>query len=123
LETGLPVVKTKFNSLFPSPESLTDASSETENTKLTPGGVAVLRGSLLKFDPNDVQQGIFFVAADNPAEEIRADKYATIRSSEVNFQIPALEAKDYILTVKSAYYSWTKVRKGEMENVLRAMSE
>jgi len=122
LETRLPTVKTKFNSLYPFPEALSDVSSETENGKLTIGGVAVLRGSLLKFDPLDVQQGIFFVAADNPAEEIRAEKYSTIRSNEVNFQIPELEPKDYILIVKSSYYSWSKVRKGEMDNVLKVES-
>jgi len=118
LEKGLPVVKTKLNRLFPSPEILTDASTETDNSKITAGGVAILRGSLLKFNPQDSQQGIFFTAADNPAEEIRAANYATIRSNEVNFQIPALEPKDYILSVKSTYYSWSSLRKGEMEYIL-----
>jgi len=118
LEKGLSAVKTKLNRLFPSPEILTDASTETDNSRITPAGVAVLRGSLLKFDPQDVQQGIFFIAADNPTEEIRVENYATIRSNEVNFQIPALEPKDYILVVKSSYYGWSTVRKGELDCTL-----
>jgi len=122
LEKGLSTVKTRLNRLFPSPEIFTDASSGTDNSKITGGGVAILRGSLLKFDPQDSQQGIFFTAADNPAEETRVENYATIRSTEVNFQVPALEPKDYILSVKSTYYSWTSVRKGEMEYVLTAGS-
>jgi hypothetical protein len=100
------------------PEILTDSSTETENSKITSGGSAVLRGSLLRFDPQDTRQGIFFVAADNPAEEIRVDIYITIRSTEVTLQIPVLEPKNYILIVKSSYYSRTSVRKGEMDCVL-----
>ena len=122
LEKGLASVKTKLNRLFPSPDVLTDSTSDTENSRITSGGIAVLRGSLLKFDPKDSQQGIFFVAADNPAEEIRAENYTTIRSNEVNFQIPALDTKNYFLVVKSDYYSWTNVRKGEMESILTVES-
>jgi len=118
LEKGLSPVKTKLNRLFPSPEILTDSTTETDNSKITSGGGAVLRGSLLKFDPQDVQQGIFFVAADNPAEEIRVQVYQTVRSNEVSFTIPVLVPKDYVLIVKSSYYSWSTVRKGEMENLL-----
>jgi len=78
-----------------------------------------LRGSLLKFNTQDAQQGIFFAAADNPAEEVRVQVYQTVRSNEVSFTIPALEPKDYFLIVKSSYYGWSNVRKGEMENLLR----
>ena len=118
LEKGLSAVKTKLNRLSPSPEIFTDAGTVTDNGRITPAGVAVLRGSLLKFDPKDGEQGIFFVAADNPAEEIRVENYTTIRSNEVNFQIPALEPKDYILVVKSSYYGWSTVRKGELDGTL-----
>ena len=117
LEKGLSVVKTRLNRLFPSPEILTDATTGTDNSKVTSKGVAILRGNLLKFDPQDSQQGIFFTAADNPAGEIRVDNYASIRSNEVSFQIPALEPKDYTLSVKSTYF-WSNVRKGEMESML-----
>jgi hypothetical protein len=118
LEKNLSTVKTKLNKLFPSPEILTDGSTETENRRITPAGLAVLRGSLLKFDPKDVQQGIFFIATDNPAEETRAEIYTTLRSNEINFQIPALQPKDYTLVVKSSYYSWSIARKGELEYTL-----
>jgi len=118
MEKELTAVKTKLNRLFPCPETIIDASSETENSKVTTGGVAVLRGSLLKFDPQDAGQGIFFVSADNPTEETRAVNYTTIRSNEVNFQIPPLEPKEYMLAVKSSYYCWTNVRKGELESIL-----
>jgi len=117
LEKNLPAVKIKLNRLFPLPEILTDSSTDTENSKITGGGVAVLRGSLLKFNPKDVQQGIFFVAADNPAEEIRAEQYPTIRSTEVTFVVPSLQPKEYFLTLKSDYL-WSSVRKGELEYTL-----
>jgi len=118
LEKNLPTVKIKFNRLFPLPEILTDSSTDTENGRITSGGTAVLRGSLLKFNPKDAQQGIFFVAADNPAEEIRVEIYQTIRSNEITFQIPELQANEYTLVVKSDYYSWSSVRKGELDCTL-----
>jgi len=58
---------------------------------------------LPQFDPKDVQQGIFFIAADNPAEEVRTEVYSAIRSNEVYFQISALQPKDYSLIVKSSF--------------------
>ena len=118
LEKNLPTVKIKFNRLFPLPEILTDSSTDTENGRITSGGTAVLRGSLLKFNPKDAQQGIFFVAADNPAEEIRVEIYQTIRSNEITFQIPELQPNEYTLVVKSDYYSWSSVRKGELDCTL-----
>jgi len=118
LEKNLSPVKIKLNKLFPSPEILTDGTTETDNDRITSNGSAVLRGSLLRFDPKNVEQGIFFVAADNPAEEIRAEIYTAMRSSEVNFQIPTLQPKNYILVVKSDYYGWSSVRKGELEYTL-----
>jgi len=118
LEKNLSPVKIKLNRLFPLPETLTDSSTDTENGKITSGGSAVLRGSLLRFNPKDTQQGIFFAAVENPAEEIRAEIYQTVHSNEVSFQLPALQPKEYILVVKSDYYGWSSVRKGEMEYTL-----
>jgi len=118
LEKNLSPMKIKLNKLFPSPEILTDGTTETDNDRITSGGLAVLRGSLLRFDPKNPEQGIFFIAADNPAEEIRAEVYTAMRSSEVNFQIPSLQPNDYILVVKSDYYGWSSIRKGELEYTL-----
>ena len=118
LEKELSTVKTRLNRSYPAPELLTDISTGMDNSRITGGGIAILRGSLLKFDPCDTKQGIFFTAADNPAEEIRVENYALIRTKEVNFQIPALDPKAYLLSVKSSYYAMSSVRKGEMEYLL-----
>ena len=122
LEKELSAVKTRLNRLFPSPEILSDTSTGTDNAQITGGGIAILRGSLLKFDPLDTQQGIFFAAVDNPAEEIRVKNYGLIRAKEVHFQIPPLEPKNYVLSVKSSHYAVSSVRKGEMEYMLTVKS-
>ncbi len=54
----------------PDPQLFIDGSSQEMNLSASPGGIGVLKGILLKFDPADSLQGVFFAAADNPFVEI-----------------------------------------------------
>ncbi|MFV0376708.1 MAG: DNA-binding domain-containing protein, partial [Mangrovibacterium sp.] len=51
----------------PDPLYLDDLGSGTRNDTLSPGNIAQLKGSRLKFDPVDPAQGIFVLAADGSA--------------------------------------------------------
>jgi hypothetical protein len=75
----------------------------------------LLRGLLLRFDPEDEQQGIFFVPVDNPATEIRAELYASIKPSEVYFKIPALASGEYAVVVKTIPKEGKGLKRGELE--------
>ena len=56
--------------------------------QLTPGGIAHLKGKLLKFDAEDAQQGIFFISGN---QEVKADAKMVARNmpGELIFMVPA----------------------------------
>jgi hypothetical protein len=118
LETHIKLEKVKASTQTPIPDTFTDVLSGESNLYATPGGIGVLKGQLLKFDIEDVQQGIFFVPVNDPAAEIRVDACSGIKPSEIHFQIPALEAGDYSLVVKSIPKTGKNILKGELETIL-----
>ena len=78
----------------------TDVNSGERNGVLTPGGMGRLVGHRLKFDPADVNQGVFFVAAGG---EVRVDVVGKNLPGELMFMVPALPAGDYTLQVRAAF--------------------
>jgi hypothetical protein len=70
-----------------------DLASGTANQVLTPDEGAHLTGQRLRFDPDDPEQGVFFVAADNT--RTRAERYLDVRPSKVILLAPALPVGDY----------------------------
>ena len=69
-------------------KKLYDLVSETTSEQLTPGGIAHLKGKLLKFDVEDAQQGIFFISGN---QEVKADPKTVARNmpGELIFMVPA----------------------------------
>ncbi|MCW9708974.1 DUF4469 domain-containing protein [Fodinibius salsisoli] len=41
-----------------------DIETDTRNDQLTPGGMAIVSGRHLKIEPDDSQQGVFFISPD-----------------------------------------------------------
>jgi len=94
---------TKKETLLPKPNPIEyiDVSTTTRNSLLTPGGFGKLSGHRLKFDPNDLAQGIFFLTADGTPTRV-----ATIgqnKPAELMFIVPALPAGEYRLEVRVAF--------------------
>src|SRR5699024_6163486 len=63
--TAAEIVAEKISATLVRPvlKYLKDFTSGTENDALTPGGTAEIRGSHLKVDPEDPDQGIWFLGA------------------------------------------------------------
>ncbi|MDR0815107.1 MAG: DUF4469 domain-containing protein [Bacteroidales bacterium] len=118
LETHIKLEKVNVATQIPVPEIFTDALTGEDNFWATSGGLGVLKGQLLKFDPEDVQQGVFFVPVNNPAVEIRAGVYSGIKPSEVHFQVPTLESGEYSVIVKSIPKTGKGLKRGELETVV-----
>ena len=94
----------------PFPKKLYDLVSETTNEQLTPGGIAHLRGKLLKFDPTDGQQGIFF---RNGSQETKAALKTVARNmpSELIFMVPATLKKGvYQVEVRAMLHGSKKLK-------------
>ena len=79
-----------------------DCNSGQTNAGLTPGGMGRLIGSRLKVDPDDPEQGIFFIAEDGQAS--RVEVIAKNVYSELIFLVPAnLSPGAYRLQVRALF--------------------
>jgi ribulose bisphosphate carboxylase small subunit len=115
-QTALDVKTEKVEPVSNTPlvDELEDITSVTTNETITPGGVAVLKGSRLKFDQEDVNQGIFFIAADNTTT--RVNKIITLKNSQIVFMIPdELIAGEYILEIRILPKGNKEVKKGQLK--------
>ncbi|WP_423128609.1 DNA-binding domain-containing protein [Gaoshiqia sp. Z1-71] len=107
---GVNVVRVQGASPKPDPLYLDDLGSGTRNESLTPGNIAQLKGSRLKFDPADAAQGIFLVAANG--SETRVATISRNKPAQVDFLVPALAAGTYRLEVRVSLYKTNGIRTG-----------
>ena len=93
-----------------------DLASGTANQSLTPGEGVHLTGRLLRFDPADPAQGVFFVAAGGA--RTRVERYLEVRPGKVILLVPNLPAGDYEVEVKAAFNDNGDLRSGKLEALL-----
>jgi hypothetical protein len=108
----------KQEAVKPRPNLLeyTDLNTVARNSTLTPGGMAQVVGHRLKFDPNDANQGIYFIAADGT--ETKVTIVGRNKPAELMFIVPdSLTAGDYTLEVR-AIVSGDEVRAGTLDAAL-----
>jgi hypothetical protein len=103
---------------LPSPVILEflNINTNTTNSVLTPGGIGQIVGEELKFNPNNPQEGIFFVAADGT--ETKVQIIASRTEGKLVFSIPTLPAGNYTLEVRRAYTKEDIIRKGVLSDTL-----
>ena len=108
---------TKVEAVKPAPNLIdfTDLNSGERNSLLTPNGMGRVLGYRLKYEHNDPQQGVFFVAADNT--ETRVEVVGTNKPSEMIFLIPALATGEYILQARASFGT-EDIRTGSLDDVL-----
>ncbi len=95
---------------------LHDTSTGLFDSILTPKGVAIVRGTNLKFDHMDEKQGIFL---SNSNGTIRISIVPGIRQKELLFQVPEdLPEGEYHLEVKSVLQHAGEVRSGSLNKML-----
>lgn len=110
------VERVKGVSPGPAPDSLNDLGSGTRNDQLTPGNIAQLLGSLLKFDEADPSQGIFLIAADN--SETRIGTVSRNKPGQLDFLVPAMAPGEYRLEVRAIIYKGKELKKGTLQATL-----
>lgn len=111
------VEKTASSLPQPAITQFTDYGSGTHNI-LSPGGAAEINGEELKFDKENPDEGIFFIAMDGT--ETRVDN-PLIRHTEglLIFTAPQLAAGEYTLEVRKAYGTANiHIRKGNYQELL-----
>ena len=67
---------------------ITDTKTGLKNTSFSPGGIAIIEGQDLRFDPRDPEQGIFIY--DVNERKHRVFYYGEISQNRASFAIPKL---------------------------------
>ncbi|MEL7835163.1 DNA-binding domain-containing protein [Fodinibius sp. Rm-B-1B1-1] len=97
----------------PQPKRLKDFTTDSINSELTPGGSAELNGTLLKYDHDDNNQGIFLIASDGT--ESRVEQVLKNWPSLLLFVVPDnLSTGKYSLEVRSVIRRTTERRRGAL---------
>jgi hypothetical protein len=92
-----------------------DVSSGQINSTITPGGIGLLKGHLLKFNPSEETLGVFLSPVENPHTTMRVQVYSIIKPSQIHFQIPMLNAGRYTLSVKTVPRFSKHLRQGQFK--------
>ena len=103
---------------IPEPLQFIDHGSSTKNEYVTAGGGARITGSLLKFDPDEPAQGIFFIDTDSGQEYRVQPPLLRNKPSELICMIPTLPPGKYRLEVRSIVFNTTKLRTGQLSSPL-----
>ena len=98
-----------------------DTNSSSLNLTLTPGGIGNLAGSDLKFNPANLEEGIFIVAvAGGVATKVSVISVRT--EGKLSFLVPAgLVAGSYRVEVRRAYTSANTIRTGDLPYIITVL--
>ncbi|WP_054718534.1 DNA-binding domain-containing protein [Marinifilum fragile] len=103
--------KVEITSPQPILQQFVDLKTNVINESFTAGQIASIRGSLLKFDTGDTQQGIFFIATDG--SETRVENVVKNKPSELLFFVPEnLTSGNFTVEVRTVLQNTKAVRKG-----------
>jgi len=102
----------------PMPTAFQDFGSNTTNHSITSSKIAAIKGSKLKFNPDDPTEGIFFVDCNGVAT--KADMIVKNKPSELMCMIPALTAaaNPYTLETRARFSSGGPLRSGSIDHQL-----
>lgn len=94
--------KIRFKKVVPKITELKDIQTGSVNSTITPGGIAEIKGDGLKFELDDLSQGVFLIT--DQETEIRVEFIASNSPKKTIFLIPAtLPTGTYYLAIKTGY--------------------
>lgn len=103
---------------IPTLKYLQDNVSGTQNELLTPGGGARIKGSRLKYDQEDPQQGIFFIHSGDQTEHRVDLEPLRNKPQDLIFTLPDLPAGEYELEVRNTLKNTSNIRTGSLPDLL-----
>jgi len=118
MTSGFKIEKIEASSQAPAPTSFTDANNEGRNETATPGSMGLLRGKRMRFDKDDVKQGVFFESLDNPENVVRAVQYSDMNPSKLHFLVPVLPAGEYKIVVRKLSDNGKQLLAGELNTTV-----
>ena len=105
--------KVEISVVQPVIQQFTDLKTKAVNETFSPGQIASLKGSLLKFDEEDADQGIFFIAGDGAATKVV--NVVKNKPSELLFFVPeALKTGSFQVEVRAAKKNRKNIKAGRL---------
>lgn len=111
------VQKVTTNNPAPRPIQLMDSKSGIMNTVLTPGNIARISGSLLKYNPETADEGIFLIKAGARTGH-HVEDVAILQPRELVFLVPELEPGEYNLEVRARMDGASRLSRGRLNATL-----
>ncbi len=115
----LEVKKVKVIGRIPMPERFIDTATQRRNEVISRGKVGELKGSNLKVDPEDTDQGVFIIKADGT--EVRCDNFMHNSLVKLQFYVPddLPAGEEVTLEVRTDYnLSSKELRTGRFQQTL-----
>ncbi|MCY1636156.1 DNA-binding domain-containing protein [Marinifilum sp. D737] len=105
--------KVALSTAEPVIEKFVDLKGKAVNESFTPGQMASIQGSLLKFDEEDTNQGVFFIAANGT--ETRVTDFVKNKPSELMFFVPdGLTSGSFQLEVRNTPHKLKNIKKARL---------
>ncbi len=113
-------IKVDSSTPWPALSEFRDIFTDTRNTILTPGSIGMIWGEDLKFNPEETDEGIFFVNI-NDKTRIRISQVQKNQPKELVFLIPQDLEKgaEYSLIVRRRAKNSSSLRTGTLSKTLR----
>ena len=89
--------KTVYLDKAPKVTTFTDQANKLKNETVSSGNIGLLSGANMKFDEEDLEEGVFFVKVEKSdqgkksGKEIRVAQYSLLTPTKINFLVPTLE--------------------------------
>ena len=110
---------TKTETIKPAPALLeyVDLGSGETNGSITSGNIGTINGHRLKFDPDQNDNGIYFVNIDNAAE-VKVTTIQKNKPGQLVFLAPSMPTGQYYLEVRTRFRDSAELRTGRLDEIL-----
>ena len=98
----------------PKVQEFSDLDTGAINSAVTSGGTGTILGEELKFNPDNAEEGVFFVNGTTT----KANLFGSRTDGKLVFRIPTLAPGTYTLEVRRGYTTSAEIRKGELKKKL-----
>ncbi|TLX73076.1 DUF4469 domain-containing protein [Labilibacter sediminis] len=97
----------------------TDIKTNAINERFTPGQIASIKGSMLKFDEQDDAQGIYFIDSDGKSTKV--SQVVKNKPSELLFFVPEGLNGTFQVEVRAKVHNHKTIRKGRLNSKLKGV--
>ena len=112
---------TKAETIKPAPALLeyVDLGSGETNGRITSGNIGTINGHRLKFNPDQDDEGIYFVNIDTAAE-VKLTAIQKNKPGQLVFLTPTVPGGQYYLEVRTRFREPAELRTGRLDEILQS---